>query len=102
MTTVDASKLINFDNKFAYYATELGIEPGEYDYVSRDGLLLDRDYFETAAEIAMNNKYADVRLLGKTLKVSDIAKELCPDEWLEYVDEGINMHRLLNLVRPII
>lgn len=56
ITTVDASKLINFDNKLAYYATELGIEPGEYDYVSRDGLLLDRDYFETAAEIAMNGK----------------------------------------------
>lgn len=102
MTTVDASKLINFDNKLAYYATELGIEPGEYDYVSRDGLLLDHDYFETAAEIAMNRKYADVRLLGKTLKVSDIAKELCPDEWEAYVDEGINIHRLLKLVRPII
>lgn len=102
MTTVDASKLINFDNKLAYYATELGIEPGEYDYVNRDGLLLDRDYFETAAETALNNKYADVRLLGKTLKVSDIAKELCPDEWKAYVDEGINIHRLLELVRPII
>jgi hypothetical protein len=102
MTTVDASKLINFDNKFAYYATELGLEPGEYDYVSRDGLLLDRDFFETAAEEALNRKYADVRLLGKTLKVSDIAKELCPDEWEAYVDESINMPRLLKLVRPII
>ena len=102
MTTVDASKLINFDNKFAYYATELGIEPGEYDYVNRDGLLLDRDFFENAAEEALNRKYADVRLLGKTLKVSDIAKELCPDEWEAYVDECINMHRLLKLVRPII
>lgn len=102
MTTVDASKLINFDNKLAYYATELGVEPGEYDYVSREGLLLDRDYFENAAEEALNRKYADVRLLGKTLKVSDIAKELCPEEWETYVDEGINMHRLLKLVRPII
>lgn len=102
MTTVDASKLINFDSKFAYYATELGIEPGEYDYVNRDGLLLDRDHFEGAAEVALNNKYADVRLLGKTLKVSDIAKELCPDEWKAYVDEAINLHILLKLVRPII
>lgn len=98
MTTVDASKLTNFDSKLAYYATE----PGEYDYVYRDGLLLDRDYFESAAEEALNNKYADVRLLGKTLKVSDIAKELCPDEWEAYVDEGINMHILLKLIRPII
>lgn len=102
MTTVDASKLTNFDNKLAYYATELGIEPGEYDYVSRDGLLLDRDFFERAAEEALNNKYADVRLLGKSLKVSDIAKELCPDEWETYVEEVINMHRLLKLVKPII
>lgn len=102
MTRIDTSKLINFDNKLAYYATELGIEPGEYDYVTRDGLLLDRDYFESAAEMALNNKYADVRLLGKTFKVSDIAKELCPDEWETYVDEGISMHRLLKLVRPII
>lgn len=102
MTTVDASKLTNFDNKLAYYAMELGIEPGEYDYVNSDGLLLDRDFFENVAEVALNNKYADVRLLGKTLRVSDIAKELCPDEWEVYVDEFINMHILLKLVRPII
>lgn len=25
-----------------------------------------------------------------------------PDEWEAYVDEGINMRRLLKLVRPII
>lgn len=25
-----------------------------------------------------------------------------PDEWEVYVDVGINMHRLLKLVRPII
>lgn len=63
---------------------------------------LTTEAWENAAEAALNNKYGDVRLLGKTLKVSDIAKELCPEEWETYVDEGINMHRLLKLVRPII
>lgn len=79
----------NWDTKFCFTADELGVEPGEYDYVNRNGNLRTREDFEAMAADAVDELHKPITVLGKTLKASDIAREMLSDDWEAYVNTCI-------------
>lgn len=79
----------NWNLVFCLRANEMGIDSGEYDYVTRNGDLRTRDDFEDTAAKAVDYLYEPVTVLGRTLKASDIAREMLSDDWEAYVNTCI-------------
>jgi hypothetical protein len=79
----------DWDTKFCFSSEELGVSKGEYDYVTRGGDLRIREDFETMAAEAVDDLHKPITVLGKTLKASDIAKEMLSDDWEAYVNSCI-------------
>lgn len=79
----------NWDTKFCFTAEELGVANGEYDYVTRSGDLRIREDFEAMAAEAVDNLHKPIVVLGRTLRVSDIAREMLSDDWKAYVNSYI-------------
>lgn len=79
----------NWNTKFCFTADELGVEPGEYDYVTRSGDLRIREDFEAMAADAVDEVYKPITIFGRTLKASDIAREMLGNDWEAYVNSCI-------------
>lgn len=79
----------NWNTKFCFTADELGVKPGEYDYISRNGNLRIREDFEAMAADAVDELHKPITVLGRTLKASDIAREMLSDDWEVYVNSCI-------------
>lgn len=94
--------LKDFDTTVAYRAKDLGLEPGEWDFVTRNGgLQIYEDYEEMAAD-TMDGTISPIELLGKEYKPSDIAKEVDPAGWQAFVELDIAVAIANDLVRKII
>lgn len=94
--------LKDFNTTVAYRAHDLGLEPGEWDFVTYNGgLQLYEDYEEMAAD-AMDDTKSPIKLLGKEYKASDIAREVDPAGWQAFVELGIAVAIANNLIREII
>ncbi len=79
----------NWDTRFCFTADELGVNKGEYDYVSKNGNLRTREDFEAMAADAIDDLHKPVTVLGKTLKASDIARWMLSNDWEAYVNSCI-------------
>ena len=94
--------LRDFGTTVAYRAKDLGLEPGEWDFVTcNGGLQLYEDYEELATD-AMDSINSPIELLGKEYKPSEIAREVDPDGWQAFVELGITFAIANNLIRKII
>lgn len=94
--------LKDFDTTVTYRAQDLGLEPGEWDFVTYNGgLRLYEDYEEIAAD-AMDDTKSPIELLGKEYKPSEIAREVDPDGWQAFVELSITFAIANNLMRKII
>lgn len=79
----------NWDTKFCFTADELGVSKGEYDYVTRSGDLRIREDFEAMAADTVDELHKPIEVLGRTIKASDIAREMLSDDWEAYVNSCI-------------
>lgn len=94
--------LKDFDTTVAYRAQDLGLEPGEWDFVTcNGGLQLYEDYEEMATNATDDTK-SPIVLLGKEYKPSEIAREVDPAGWQAFVELGIAFAIANNLIRKII
>ena len=94
--------LRDFGTTVAYHAKDLGLEPGEWDFVTcNGGLQLYEDYEEMAAD-AMDDTKSPIVLLGKEYKPSEIAREADPAGWQAFVELGIAYAIASNLIRKIV
>ena len=94
--------LKDFNTTITYHAQDLGLEPGEWDFVTcNGGLQLYEDYEEMAAD-TMDSINSPIELLGKEYKPSDIAREVDPDGWQAFVELGIAFAIANNLIRKIV
>lgn len=94
--------LKDFDTTVAYRAKDLGLEPGEWDFVACNGALqIYEDYEEKAAD-TLDGINSPIKLLGKEYKPSEIAREVDPDGWQAFVELGIAFAIANNLIRKII
>lgn len=79
----------DWDTRFCFTSEELGVAKGEYDYVTHSGDLRIREDFETSAAKAVDDLHKPITVLGRTLKASDIAKEMLSDDWEACVNSCI-------------
>ena len=94
--------LKDFDATIAYRAQDLGLEPGEWDFVTcNGGLQLYEDYEEMATD-TVDGINSPIELLGKEYKPSEIVREVDPDGWQAFVELGIAFAIANNLIRKII
>lgn len=101
-TKIDPRLLADFDNTVAYYAADLGLEPGEWDFVTHYGDLKIYEDYEDIGARAFDSTQPPIELLGKQYKPSDLAKEVDPDNWEAFVEMGIAYALNNNLIRRII
>lgn len=94
--------LKDFDTTVAYRAKDLGLEPGEWDFVTYNGSLQIYEDYEEKAIDTMDSSNSPIELHGKEYKPSDIARELDPDGWQAFVEYGIACAIANNLIRKII
>lgn len=94
--------LKDFDTTVAYRAQDLGLEPGEWDFVTHNGVLQLHEDYEEMAAYAMDETKSPIKLLGKEYKASDIAREVDPAGWQGFVELGITVAIANNLIRKII
>lgn len=94
--------LKDFDTAVAYRAHDLGLEPGEWDFVTCNGDLQLYDHYEEMAADTMDGIISPIELLGKEYKPSDIAREVDPTGWEAFVELGIAFAIANDLVRKII
>lgn len=94
--------LKDFDTAIAYRAQDLGLEPGEWDFVTcTGGLQIYEDHEEMAADM-LDNTNSPIVLLGKEYKPSEIAREVDPSGWQTFVDLSIAFAIANNMIRRII
>lgn len=79
----------NWDAQFCFTAEELGVAKGEYDYVTRNGEFRIREDFEAIASEAVDDLHKPITVLGRTLKASDIAREMLSNDWEAYINSCI-------------
>lgn len=94
--------LKDFDTTVAYRAKDLGLEPGEWDFVTYNGGLQLYEHYEEMAADTMDGIISPIELLGKEYKPSDIAREVDPTGWEAFVELGIAFAIANDLVRKII
>lgn len=101
-TKISPRLLGDFNNTVAYHAADLGLEPGEWDFVTYQGNLKIYEDYEDIATRALDGTQPPIELLGKQYKPSDIAKEVDRDSWEALVEFGIGYALNNNLIRRII
>lgn len=91
MTKINTLRTIakDWDTRFCFTAEELGVSKREYDYVTKSGDLRIREDLEVSAADGVDELCKPVTVLGKTLKVSDIAREMLHSDWEAYVNSYI-------------
>lgn len=94
--------LKDFDTAVAYRAHDLGLEPGEWDFVTCNGGLQIYEDYEEVATNTMDSINSPIKLLGKEYKASEIAREVDPAGWQAFVELGIAFAIANNLIRKII
>lgn len=94
--------LKDFDTTVAYRAKDLGLEPGEWDFVTYKGGLQLYEHYEEMAADTMDGIKSPIELLGREYKPSDIAREVDPDGWQAFVELGITFAIANDLIRKII
>lgn len=94
--------LKDFDTTVAYRAKDLGLEPGEWDFVTCNGDLQLYEHYEEMAADTMDGIVSPIELLGKEYKPSEIAREADPAGWQAFVELGIAFAIANDLIRKII
>lgn len=94
--------LDNFVSKTVYSARELGVEPGEYEYVTSTGEFRTREYYEEMADAKVNNTNSPMRIFGINLPPCEVAREMLYSEWDAFVDNLIARDITNDVIRKII
>lgn len=94
--------LKDFDTTVAYRAKDLGLEPGEWDFVTCNGGLQLYEHYEEMAADTMDGIVSPIELLGKEYKPSEIARGVDPDGWQAFVELGIAFAIANDLIRKIV
>lgn len=94
--------LKDFDTTVAYRAHDLGLEPGEWDFVTYNGGLQLYEHYEEVAANTLDGTISPIELLGKEYKPSDIAREVDPTGWEAFVELAIAFAIDNDLVRKIV
>ena len=70
---INPDLLVDFDSTDAYHAADLGLEPGEWDFVTCYG---DLKIYEDIGARAFDAAHPPIELLGKQYKPNDLIRRI--------------------------
>ena len=98
---IDSELLADWELRKSYSPEELGIEPGLWDYVKKDGSLTTIESLEDACTRAFDKANKASLIFGKTYTASEIAREVAWDDWNDYVEDSLSAMCVEGIIRRI-
>lgn len=98
---IDPELLVDWDLRKTYSPEELGIEPGLWDYVQRDGSLMTIESLEDTCERVFNEVNKPSIIFGRVYLASQVAREVAWDEWNDYVKDTLSNMCVEGVIRRI-
>ena len=93
--------LVDWELRKSYSPEDLGIEPGLWDYVKKDGSLMTLESFEDACTRMFDKANKPSLILGKPYTASQIAREVAWDDWNDYVHDTASTMCVEGTIRRI-
>ena len=98
---IDPELLVDWELRKSYSSEELGIEPGLWDYVKKDGSLMTLESLEDVCTSVFDNANKASIIFGKVYTASEIAREVAWDDWNDYVADTLSTMCVEGVIRRI-
>ena len=98
---IDPELLVDWELRKSYSAEELGIEPGLWDYVQKDGSLMTLEDLEETCEHVFDKANKPSLIFGKVYTASQVAREVAWDDWNDYVKDSLSAMCVEGVIRRI-
>ena len=98
---IDPELLADWDLRKSYSAEELGIEPGLWDYVKKDGSLTTFESLEDACVQVFDKANKASLIFGRVYLASQVAREVAWDDWNDYVNDSLSVMCAEGIIRRI-
>lgn len=93
--------LVDWELRKSYSSEELGIEPGLWDYVKKDGSLMTFESLEDVCVRAFDKANKTSLIFGKAYTASQVAREVAWDDWNDYVEDSLSAMCVEGIIRRI-
>lgn len=93
--------LVDWELRKSYSSEDLGIEPGLWDYVKKDGSLMTLESLEDACARVFDNANKHCLIFGKVYTASQIAREVAWGDWNDYVKDTLSTMCVEGIIRRI-
>lgn len=98
---INPELLVDWELRKSYSPEDLGIEPGLWDYVKKDGSLMTLEDLEDTCTRVFNNANKPALIFGRVYTASEIAREVAWEDWDNYVKDTLANMCVEGLVRRI-
>lgn len=98
---IDPELLVDWDLRKSYSSEELGIEPGLWDYVQKDGSLMTLESLEDACTRVFDTANKPSLIFGRVYLASQVAREVAWNDWNDYVKDTLSNMCVEGVMRRI-
>ena len=98
---IDLELLVDWELRKSYSSEELGIEPGLWDYVKKDGSLMTFESLEDACTRMFDEANKPSLIFGRVYLASQVAREVAWDDWNDYVRDSLSAMCVEGTIRRI-
>ena len=98
---IDPELLVEWELRKSYSPEELGIEPGLWDYVMKDGSLKTVEDLEDACTRVFDKANEPSLIFGRVYTASQVAREVAWDDWNDYVKDSLSAMCVEGSIRRI-
>ena len=98
---IDPELLVDWELRKSYSSEDLGIEPGLWDYVKKDGSLMTLESLEDVCVRMFDKANKASLIFGRVYPASEIAREVAWDDWNDYVKDTLSTMCVEGIIRRI-
>ena len=98
---IDPELLVDWELRKSYSSEDLGIEPGLWDYVKKDGSLMTLESLEDVCVRMFDKANKASIIFGRVYPASEIAREVAWDDWNDYVKDTLSTMCVEGIIRRI-
>lgn len=98
---IDPELLVDWELRKSYSSKDLGVEPGMWDYVKKDGSLMTHESLEDACVHVFDKANKPSLIFGKAYTASQVAREVAWDDWNDYVRDTLSAMCVEGIIRRI-
>lgn len=98
---INPELLVDWELRKSYSSEELGIEPGLWDYVKKDGSLVTFESLEDTCTRVFDKANKASLVFGKVYPASQVAREVALDDWNYFVKDSLSAMCVEGVIRRI-